>query len=149
MAGHDAIFSVLAPRIGETFSAPSKRTWTMAGYAANIVQAMKQAGVKRLLAFSSAGLFPGQSLFVRMLSFPARHHLADLKAMEGVYQASGLEWTLLRPTWMGAGESDSYRVAPGALPEGSKATHFRGLAKFMLDAVTEGSHRRELLGIGR
>jgi putative NADH-flavin reductase len=149
MAGHDAIFSALAPRIGETFRAPSKRAWTMAGYAANIVQAMKQAGVKRLLAFSSAGLFPGQSLFVRMLSFPARHHMADLKAMEEAYQASGLEWTLLRPTWMAGGESEAYRVAEGALPEGCKAMHFRGLAKFMLDSAAEGSHRRELLGIGR
>jgi putative NADH-flavin reductase len=149
MAGHDAVFSVLAPRTGEIFSAPAKRAWTMAGYAANIVQAMKQSGVKRLLAFSSAGLFPRQSLFVRMLSFPARHHMADLKAMEEVYQASGLEWTLLRPTWMGAGESEAYRVAVGALPEGCKSMHFRGLAKFMLDVPAEGTHRRELLGIGR
>ena len=149
MAGHDAVFSALAPRTGEIFSAPAKRAWTMTGYAANIVQAMEQAGVKRLLAFSSAGLFPGQSLFVRMLSFPARHHMADLKTMEEVYQASGLEWTLLRPTWMGTGESEAYRVAVGALPEGCKAMHFRGLAKFMLDAAAEGSHRRELLGIGR
>ena len=149
MAGHDAVFSTLAPRGREIFSAPSKRAWTMAGYATNIVRAMVQAGVKRLLAFSSGGLFPGQSLFVRMLSFPARHHMADLKAMEEVYEAANLEWTLLRPTWMGAGTSEAYRVAPGALPEGSKAMHFRGLAKFMLDAAAEGTHQRELLGIGR
>ena len=61
MAGHDAVFSALAPRIGETLRAPSNRAWTMAGYAANIVQAMKQAGVKRLLAFSSAGLSQGRA----------------------------------------------------------------------------------------
>jgi putative NADH-flavin reductase len=149
MAGHDAVFSVLAPRMGEIMSAPSKRSWTMAGYAANIVQAMEKAGVKRLLTFSSAGLFPGQSLFVRMLSFPARHHMADLKALEEAYQASSLEWTLLRPTWMGAGVSEAYRVAVGSLPESCKPMHFRGLAKFMIDAAAEGSHRRELLGIGR
>ena len=149
MAGHEVVFSALAPRMGETFKAPSKRAWTMAGYAANIVQAMEQAGVKRLLAFSSAGLFPGQSLFVRVLSFPVRHHMADLRAMEAVYQASGLDWTLLRPIWMGAGESEAYRVLAGGLPEGGKAMHFRGLAKFMLDAAGEGGHRRELLGIAR
>jgi putative NADH-flavin reductase len=149
MAGHDVVFSALAPPIGEVLSSPAKRAWTMAGYAANIVRAMEQAGVKRLLAFSSAGLFPGQSLLVRMLSFPARHHLADLKAMEQTYQASSLEWTLLRPNWMGAGKSEAYRVAVGALPEACKAMHFRGLAKFMLDAAVDGSHRRELLGIGR
>jgi len=149
MTGHDAVFSALAPRIGESFKSLSKRVWTMAGYAANIVQAMKEAGVRRLLAFSSGGLFPGQSLFVRMLSFPVRHHMADLKAMEQAYQASGLEWTLLRPTWMAAGNSEAYRVADGALPESCKPMHFRGLAKFMLDAAAEGSHRQKLLGIGR
>ena len=149
MSGHDAVFSALAPRIGESFRSLSKRVWTMAGYAANIVQAMKEAGVMRLLAFSSAGLFPGQSLFLRMLSFPVRHHMADLKAMEAVYQASSLEWTLLRPIWMGPGESEAYRVLAGAMPEGGKAMHFRGLAKFMLDAAAEGSYRRKLLGIGR
>lgn len=149
MAGHDVVFSVLAPGTGEILSNPSKRTWSMAGYAKNIVQAMEKAGVKRLLAFSTAGLFPGQSLFVRLLSFPARHHMADLKAMEETYQASGLEWTLLRPTWMSAGTSEDYRVAEGALPDGSKAMHFRGLAKFMLDAAAANSHRRKLLGIGR
>lgn len=149
MAGHDAVFSALAPRMNETFGAPSKRAWTMAGYAANIVQAAERAGVKRLLAFSSAGLFPDQNLFVRLLSLPVRGHLADLKAMEEVYQASGLEWTLLRPTWMGAGESEAYRVATGALPQDCKAMHYRGLARFMVDAAASGSHRRELLGIGR
>lgn len=149
MVGHDVVFSALAPSMSETLSSPSKRTWTMAGHAANIVSAMKQAGVARLLAFSSAGLFPGQSLFVRMLSYPARHHMTDLKAMEETYQASDLDWTLLRPTWMAAGDSDAYRVAAGALPTDSKGMHFRGLAKFMVEAATHGTHRREVLGIGR
>lgn len=150
MAGHDVVFSALAPGMREILKAPSKRTWTMTGYAANIVDAMKQAGVKRLLAFSSGGLFPGQSVWVRILSLPARHHMADLKAMEEVYAASDLDWTLLRPTWMSAGDgNEEYRVAVGALPEDCKAMQFRGLARFMLDAAAEGTHRRELLGIGR
>src|SRR5690242_12584852 len=68
MTGYDAVSSELAPRTSEIISAPSKRAWTMADYAANIIQAMKQAAVKRLLAFISAGLFPRQSLFVRILS---------------------------------------------------------------------------------
>ncbi|MFO0599546.1 MAG: NAD(P)H-binding protein [Myxococcaceae bacterium] len=147
MAGHDVVFSALAPRISDTFS--SKRSWTMAGHAAHIVEAMKQAGITRLLAFSSAGLFPDQSLFVRLLSLPVHRHMADLREMEDTYAASGLDWTVLRPTWMAAGESDAYRVANGALPERSKAMHYRGLARFMIDSAAQGSHQRELLGIGR
>jgi putative NADH-flavin reductase len=149
MGGHVAVISALAPGAGEILGAPSKRTWTMAGYAANIVAAMKAAHVARLVAFSSAGLFPDQSLFVRLLSFPARHHMADLRAMEDVYQSSGLDWTILRPTWMGAGASEAYRVALGALPTRSKSMHFRGLAKFMLDTASARTHRGEVLGIGR
>jgi putative NADH-flavin reductase len=149
MTGHDVIFSALAPQAGEILNSPSKRTWTMTGYALNIVEAMDRAGVRRLLAFSSAGLFPNQSLFVRMLSFPARHHMADLREMEQAYQASGLDWTLLRPTWLKTGGSEDYRVAAGALPDDCKAVHFRGLAKSMLDAAAAGSHHRELLGVGR
>src|SRR3954469_18165569 len=72
MAGHDAVFSALAPGIGEILSSPRKRKWTMASYAGNIAQAMQQAAVKRVLAFSNEGLFPGRSLLVRLLllSFP-------------------------------------------------------------------------------
>lgn len=149
MAGHDAVFSAIAPNTGEILGSQKKRTWTMAGSASNITDAMQRAGVKRLLAFSSAGLFPKQSLFVRMLSFPARHHMADLKAMEAAYEASGLEWTLVRPTWMGEGESDDYRVATGELPRASKGMHYRGLAKFMVDAAAEGTHRQAVVGISR
>lgn len=147
MAGHDVVFSALAPRMGEMMS--SKRSWTMAGHAANIVEAMKQAGVARLFAFSSAGLFPDQNILVRVLSFPVRGHMADLRAMEETYEASGLDWTVLRPTWMGAGESDAYRVSTGALPDRSKSMHYRGLAKFMIDAAATGAHRQQVLGIGR
>ncbi len=149
MAGHDVVFSALAPGMREILGNPAKRTWTMAGYASNITEAMAKAGVKRLVAFSSAGLFPGQGLFVRMLSYPARHHMADLKAMEAAYQASHVEWTVLRPTWLAAGPSEAYRVAVGALPERPKKLHFRGLAKALLDAATNGSHRRAFLGVGR
>lgn len=149
MRGHDAVFSALAPGIGEILSSPAKRSWTMAGYAQNLVQAMGQAGVRRLLLFSSAGLFPGQSLFVRLLSFPARHHMADLSAMEGVAQGSGLDWTLARPTWMAKGEDAAYRAQAGALPADPKPMHFRGLASFLLDAARDGKHLREIVGLAR
>src|ERR1043166_4671405 len=33
MAGHDAVFSLLAPRMREILSSPKKRSWTMASHA--------------------------------------------------------------------------------------------------------------------
>lgn len=149
MAGHDAVFNCLAPGIGEILSRPGKRTWTMESYARQIVQAMGQAGVRRYLGFSSAGLFPGQSLFVRLLSFPARHHMADLAAMESVIKESNLEWTLARPTWMAKGESDAYRAQAGAMLADAKPMHFRGLAQFMLDSARLGKHLREVVSLAR
>lgn len=149
MRGHDAVFSALAPGIGEILTRPSKRAWTMAGYARNIILAMDQVGVRRLLAFSSAGLFPGQSSFVRLLSFPARHHMADLSAMEGVIKQSGLHWSIARPTWMSKGSETAYRAKANAMPAAPKPLHFRGLARFMLDAATQGSHLQEIVGLAR
>jgi putative NADH-flavin reductase len=149
MAGHDAVFSTLAPGVREILSRPTKRSWTMAAYAANIVVAMERAGVKRLLAFSSAGLFPGQSLFVRALSFPARHHMADLRAMEEVISSSPMEWTVARPNWMSRGEGAEYRAATDALPATPRPMTFHGLGRFLLDAAVDGRHLRQTVGLAK
>jgi putative NADH-flavin reductase len=149
MAGHDAVFSALAPGPSEAFSSPRKRTWTMASYATNIIQAMERTRVKRLLAFSSAGLFPRQPLFVRALSFLARHHMADLRAMEGVISRSELDWTVARPHWMGKGEGAEYRAETDALPAAPRRMNFQGLARFLLDAAVQRRHLRQTVGLAR
>ena len=65
MQGHDAVFSALGPKPREVFTSLSKRSWTMEKFAANTIVAMEQAKVRRLVLFSSAGLFPGQTIVAR------------------------------------------------------------------------------------
>jgi len=60
MRGQDAVLSALGPKPGEMLTALTKRNWTMEQFAANTLMAMKKAKVKKLVLFSSAGLFPAR-----------------------------------------------------------------------------------------
>lgn len=71
--------------------------------AESLVAAMKQHGVKRVIAVSAAGVGdsrPGLNLmmrfFIRYTNIGANYR--DLEDMERVYAASGLDWCCVRPT---------------------------------------------------
>lgn len=93
----DAVVSVIGSRAGR---AP---TTVCADSARSIVEAMRQAGSKRLIVVSGTGPFhegdgPGMRYVLKPL---ARRFLgrvfADMVAMEAVVRASGLDWTIVRP----------------------------------------------------
>lgn len=149
MKGQNAVFSTLGPKPSEVFTALNKRTWTMEKFTANILLAMKKAKVKKLVVFSSAGLFPGQNLFVKFLSALAHNHMEDLKRMEKAVTGSPLDWTIARPAWLAPGPDEDYRARIGALPPGPLKMSFRALAKFMLDTVKEGLYKRQILGLAK
>jgi putative NADH-flavin reductase len=149
MKGQDAVFSALGPKPPEIFTALNKRAWTMEKFAANTLSAMKKAKVKKLVLFSSAGLFPGQNLFVRFLSALAHNHMEDLRRMEKTVAQSPLDWTIARPNWLAPGPDEGYRAKIGALPPGALKMTFRALAKFMLDTVEKGLYKRKILGLGK
>ena len=149
MKGQEAVFSALGPKPGEIFTSLKKRAWTMERFAANILSAMKKAKVKKLVLFSSAGLFPHQDLLVHFLSALAHHHMKDLKGMEKTVTRSSTDWTIARPAWLGAGPDENYRAQKNALPPKSLKMTFRALAKFMLDVVEEGTYKRQIVGLGK
>jgi putative NADH-flavin reductase len=68
---------------------------------ANIMQAMTQAGVRRLLCISASGLNPGpwyQRLIAKPLLWLAfKEAYSDMVRMETAVQASALDWTIIRP----------------------------------------------------
>ena len=148
MKGQDAVFSVLGPKPKETFIALEKRTWTLEDFAAKTLTAMKQAGVPKLVILSSAGQFPGQNLFVRFLSFLARHHMEDMRRMDKAVSESSVDWTIARPNWLAKGPDEKYRSQANALPPKAHKMSFRALASFMLDTVEGGSHARLIVGLG-
>jgi putative NADH-flavin reductase len=149
MKGQNAVFSTLGPKPAEMFTALNKRSWTMEKFASNSLLAMKKAKVKKLVVFSSAGVFPGQNLFVKFLSALAHNHMEDLRRMEKAVTGSSLDWTIARPAWLGKGTDEDYRAQVGALPPGALKMSYRALAKFMLDTVKEGLYKRKILGLAK
>jgi putative NADH-flavin reductase len=97
VAGADAVLSALGPRGNgpTTISQDSVRS---------IVQAMQTSGVRRLMTVSgSIAADEGESPYLRYLIKPVvrrtflRHVCADMRQAEAEVQASGLDWTIMRP----------------------------------------------------
>ena len=70
---------------------------------ANILAAMRRAGVRRLVAISSGGHYeghdPNASRFFEWIIRPLflRHIYEDMAAMDALIEASDADWTILRP----------------------------------------------------
>jgi hypothetical protein len=78
-----------------------------------------------------------------------RHHAADLRGREAARPGSTLEWTVARPPRLVEDADPTSRRIAGALPEGASVCSHRAVAAFLLDAISEGSHLREVVGIAR
>jgi putative NADH-flavin reductase len=113
------------------------------------IAAMQRAQVTRLAILSAAVLFPGRGLQYAFFSRLLKHHARDLAAMEAVIGASGLDWTVARPTRLVRSSEERYRACTGTLPEGGSSISFRATAAFMLTAVERGLHHREIVGVTR
>ncbi|TVQ19127.1 MAG: SDR family oxidoreductase [Spirochaetaceae bacterium] len=93
--GQDAVLCALGAR-------DLKKTTIRATGTANIIGAMKQEGVRRLIVVSAMGIgasWASLSLFNRMFfATLLRSSRADHEAQEAVVTASGLDWTIVRPS---------------------------------------------------
>jgi len=94
VAGHEAILSVLGPRGGQYGVLP--------GGVQNIVAAMSQAGVRRLIHVSSFGVGDSRAQMgwvARQIVVPLflRKALDEKEIEEGIIRASGLDWIIARP----------------------------------------------------
>jgi putative NADH-flavin reductase len=123
-AGADAVLSGLGPRSRADAGVASQGT-------AAIVAAMTAAGVRRVLAVSAAPVAtvpsaarpappkhdPGDGLVTRYLLSPLIKAVlggvyADLARMEDILDASGLDWTVVRPPRLTNGPlTGNYRTA--------------------------------------
>ncbi len=113
IAGQDAVVSAIGPR---NRRAPST---VCADSAFSIIQAMRAEGVQRLVVVSASGMHidDGDGPLTRLVVKPIlntvlKHSFADLRRMEGLVRASGLEWTILRPPMLTDGpRTGTYRSA--------------------------------------
>jgi putative NADH-flavin reductase len=140
--GHDAVLCAIgAPALA--------RTTVRTDGTRNIVAAMQDAGVRRLVSQSSLGV--GDSLAVPMplyvkLVFPIvlRRTFADHEGQEHLIRQSRLDWTIIRPTKMVDGErTGGYRRGLTDTKEKVKVKVSRAdVADFMLTQLTDDSYLR-------
>jgi putative NADH-flavin reductase len=139
VAGRDAVISSLG--VPYTF----KPVTIYSSGAANIIAAMRAAGILRFVAITSGGTYPGRApenpFFFEYVLKPLFHTLYDdMRRMEELVEQSGLDWTVLRPGRLtNKLRSGGVRVVPGkySLP-GLGTTTRRDLARAALDALESG-----------
>jgi len=118
----------------------------------NIVDAMSQDGIDRLVVVAAAGILqatPGR-LRLDMAEFP--HGLQPLAtAHHSVYErirGTGLDWTLVCPPQMPDGPpTNHYRTAVEYLPDGGQSVSTGDVAALVYEATVDGRHSRQRVGI--
>jgi len=113
--GHDAILSGFGPRTPISKADAN----LLQRFAASLTTAMRNAGVRRAVVESAAFLFRDSVMppayLVGRLFFPGV--VADVSAMEQVFEESDLDWTLVRPPQLtDKPYTGKYRVRIGHLP---------------------------------
>lgn len=144
VAGTDAVVSALGP----STNAPAEVGIAVAAIT-NILDAMHQHGVRRVVALSGAAVeVPGErkafpdavaSAVVRLF---ARHVVAAKQREFGLIHASDLDWVAVRPPRVTDGPPTG-RYRTGELKLGPRSAISRAdLAHFMLRSVTDDTHLR-------
>ncbi|WP_437676282.1 NAD(P)-dependent oxidoreductase [Sorangium sp. So ce131] len=115
VAGHDAVLSALGSRgLGPT------RVYSEG--AANILRAMKEHHVRRLIAVTAVGIDdPGSALWFRLLVKPLRRNpYSDMLRMEEIVRQGVVAWTIVRLPKLTDGRLlGDYRVGLEHLPQGN------------------------------
>lgn len=113
MAGQDVVYVNLAGDLG--------------AMGANIVAAMKAAGVHRVVAVSSIGIYDE----------PLRAVLRPYRALADVIEQSGLDYTILRPNWFTDADEVDYQLTPKGQPETGGAVSRKSIAAFVCGIFDE------------
>jgi len=106
----------------------------------NIVKAMQETGVKRIIAVSSIGIYNN----------PLREVLIPYRKLADIIESSGLEYTILRPDWFTNDNEVDYAITQKGEPEKGSAVSRKSIASF-IDSIVQNPllHRFENLGISK
>ncbi len=138
--GADAVVTALGTR--------GRGPTTLCGDAGrSIVEAMGNAGVKRLLMVSASGMAgdAGDGPLTRYVAKPIlrrvlRHHFADLARCEEEIRGSGLDWTIVRPPRLLDKEATGrYRTSEDLNIRSGRTIARSDLAGFMLGLIADRS----------
>jgi len=108
--------------------------------AKNIVKAMKETGVKRIIAISSIGIY----------ETPLRQVLIPYRKLADIIEESGLDFTILRPTWFTDADEVDYELTKKGEPEKGSVISKKSIATFIAKVVeSPDKYVRENLGINK
>jgi uncharacterized protein YbjT (DUF2867 family) len=106
----------------------------------NIVKAMQQTGVQRIIAISSIGIY----------ETPLRSVLVPYRKMADIIESSGLDYTILRPDWFTNGHEIEYAITHKGQPETGSAISRRSIAAFVAEIIEKPAlFKQENLGISK
>jgi uncharacterized protein YbjT (DUF2867 family) len=108
--------------------------------AINIVKAMAETGVKRLIFISSIGIY----------DIPLKPVLKPYRKAADVIEASDLEYTILRPTWFTNADEVDYETTRKGEPEKGSVISQKSLATLIATIIEfPEKHVRENLGVNK
>ena len=108
--------------------------------ARNIVKAMKNKGVKRLIFISSIGIY----------DTPLKPVLRPYRKAADVIERSATEYTILRPTWFTSADEVDYEITKKGQPEKGSVVSQKSLATFIATIIkSPDKYVRENLGINK
>lgn len=106
----------------------------------NIVKAMQETSVKRVIAISSIGIY----------ETPLKPVLVPYRKLADVLESSGLDYTILRPEWFTNGNEVEYAITKKGTPETGSAISRKSIAAFVATIVQNPElHINENLGISK
>jgi len=108
--------------------------------AKNIVRAMQETGVKRIIAVSSIGIY----------ETPIRSVLVPYRKLADVIESSELDYTILRPDWFTNVDEIDYALTHKGEPESGTAVSRKSIAAFIaLIIQNPKEHKFANLGISK
>jgi uncharacterized protein YbjT (DUF2867 family) len=108
--------------------------------ATNIVKAMGEEGVKKLIFISSIGIY----------DTPVRSVLQPYRKAADVIEASNLEYTILRPTWFTSANEVDYETTKKGEPEKGSVISQKSLATLIANIIEfPEKYVRENLGVNK
>lgn len=109
-------------------------------YSQNIITAMQQTGIKRVIAISSIGIYDK----------PVKAILEPYRALANNFEASGLDYTIIRPDWFTDENSVDYHITHKGEPEVGGAVSRASIADFIVKIfINPSQYLHENVGISK
>ena len=146
LQGHDAVLSAFGPRVPIAKS----DAHLLEGFATVLTHAMTDAGLRRAVIISTAFLFKDSIIpptyLIGKLLFPTV--VTDSAALEGIFQKSDLDWTIVRPPQLtDTPFTGNYRVRLGHLPRMGFKIGRPDVAEYFVRAVADHTLIRKVVGL--